>query len=77
MDIKVLGPGCKKCKTLYNEVCRTIEEEEITANVEKVEDIMEIMKYGALGTPGLVVDGKLVSSGKVLSKEEILKFIKK
>jgi len=77
MEIKVLGPGCKKCKTLYQEVSEIVEEERINANIEKVEDIMEIMKYGVLGTPGLVVDEKLVSSGRVPSRDEILKLITK
>nr|WP_321376622.1 thioredoxin family protein [uncultured Bacteroides sp.] len=71
MEIKVLGTGCAKCKTLEKLTREVIEQNGIDATVNKVEDIMEIMKYGVMATPALVVDGEVVIKGKVPSLEEI------
>ena len=71
MDIKVLGTGCSKCKSLEKLVRQTVEELNIKAQVEKEEDIMKIMEYGVMRTPGLVIDGKVVLSGKLPSYKEI------
>ncbi len=71
MEIKVLGTGCAKCKTLEKLTREVIEQNGIDATVSKVEDIMEIMKYGVMATPALVVDGEVVIKGKVPSLEEI------
>ncbi|HNW90084.1 MAG TPA: thioredoxin family protein [Bacteroidales bacterium] len=77
MDIKVLGTGCPNCKTLEKAVHMTLEELNINANVEKVEDIVKIMSYGIMRTPGLVIDGKVVISGRVPSMKELKEIIEK
>jgi small redox-active disulfide protein 2 len=71
MEILILGPGCQKCKTLEKLTREVVEENGIDATVTKVEDIAEIMKYGIMTTPALVVDGKVELKGRVPSPEEI------
>ena len=71
MEIKILGTGCPKCKALEKVTRDVIAENGIVANVTKVEDIMDIMKYGVMTTPALVVDGIVVMKGHVPSKEEV------
>jgi len=77
MEIKVLGPGCPKCKSLDKITRDVVEENGINATVTKVEDIMEIMKYGVMSTPALVVDEKVVVKGRVPSAEEIRQLLTK
>jgi small redox-active disulfide protein 2 len=77
MEIKILGPGCPNCKTLDKITREVIEKNSISATVTKVEDIMEIMKYGVLSTPALVVDGKVVVKGRVPSSDEIKQLLTK
>ena len=72
MKIEILGTGCAKCQTLSLHVKEAVAKKGIFAQIEKVEDIMKIMSYGVTSTPALVVDGKVKSSGKLLSVEEIL-----
>lgn len=72
MKIEVLGTGCAKCKTLYENVKKALEESGKDAEVIKVEDIPSIMKYGVMSTPALVVDGKVKFSGKMVSAAEIM-----
>ncbi len=71
MEIKILGTGCAKCKSLEKVTRQAVEELKLDAAIEKVEDIQEIMEYGILSTPGLVVDGKIVLSGKLPKIEKI------
>ncbi len=71
MEIKVLGTGCASCKALEATVREVVAEMNLDATVEKVEDIMEIMNYNVMRTPAIVIDGKVVSSGKKLSKSEV------
>jgi small redox-active disulfide protein 2 len=71
MEIKILGPGCAKCKTLEKLTRDVVSKNEIDATVTKVEDIMEIMKYNIMTTPALVIDGKVVMKGRIPSAEEI------
>ena len=71
MEIKILGPGCPKCTKLEENVRAAVNELGIEAAVEKVTDVMEIAKAAVFVTPGLVVDGKVVSSGKLLTKDEV------
>ena len=71
MEIKILGTGCPKCKALEKVTRDVVAEIGIDANISKVEDIMDIMKYGVMTTPALVVDGKVVMKGHVPSKEEV------
>lgn len=73
--IKVLGTGCSKCKTLEKVVFEVVSENNFPIEVIKVDDIMEIMAYGVLSTPGLVIGDKVAISGRVPSKEEIKKLI--
>ena len=71
MEIKVLGTGCTKCKTLEKVVKDVVEQNNIDATVVKVENIMEIMKYGVMTTPALVIDGVVMVKGRVPSANEI------
>jgi small redox-active disulfide protein 2 len=73
--IKVLGTGCAKCKTLENATLEVVKENGLDAEVEKVEDINQIISYGVMMTPALVVNGKVVFSGRVPSKNEIKSYI--
>ena len=75
MKIKILGPGCPKCKTLEKLTREVVEKSGIDANVTKVDDIVAIMNYGVMTTPALVIDEKVVVKGRVPSAEEILKLI--
>lgn len=75
MEIKVLGPGCPKCKTLEKATLEAVASAGIEANVSKVEDIVEIMNYGVMQTPALVVDGKVLVKGRVPSVDEIKKLL--
>ena len=77
MEIKVLGTGCANCKTLERSTINALAELNISANVEKVEDITKIMSYGIMRTPGLVIDGKIVFSGRVPSVKELKEIILK
>jgi small redox-active disulfide protein 2 len=70
-EVKVLGPGCPKCKALDELVRRVVDELKLPVAVEKVSDIGEIVKYGVMFTPALVVDGRVKASGKVPPREEI------
>ena len=71
MKIEILGTGCAKCTTLYENVKKALEDSGTDAEVVKVEDIPSIMKYGVMSTPALVMDGKVLFSGKVASPREI------
>jgi len=71
MKIEVLGTGCAKCKTLYENVQKALEESGKEAEIVKVEDIPSIMKYGVMSTPALVIDGQVKFSGKLASAAEI------
>lgn len=73
--VQILGTGCAKCKTLAENARKAIEEAGIEAEIEKVEDIKEIMKFNIMITPGLAIDGEVKSAGKVLSTEDIKKLL--
>ena len=72
MKIEILGPGCAKCRTLYANAMKALEESGKSAELVKVEDIPSIMKYGVMSTPALVIDGQVKFSGKVASVAEIM-----
>lgn len=76
-QIKVLGLGCPKCKTTYNNVLEAIKQANIEANVIKVEDIEEMMKYSILATPALMIDEQIKIKGRVAQVSEIVELIKK
>lgn len=71
MKIEVLGSGCAKCKTLYENTKKALEESGQSAEVVKIEDIPTIMKFGVMSTPALVIDGQVKFSGKVATVAEI------
>ncbi len=77
MEIKVLGTGCKKCKTLEEVTKQAVSETGTDATVIKIEDMLEIMKLGVLTTPALVIDGNVVVKGRVPSLSEIKELIQK
>ncbi|MDX9796050.1 MAG: thioredoxin family protein [Arcobacteraceae bacterium] len=76
MKIEVLGTGCTKCKTLEEAAKQAVAKIGGFHEVVKVEDMVEIMNYGVMSTPALVVDGVVKSSGKLLSVDEIVKLLK-
>ena len=75
MKIEILGTGCSKCKTLEEVTKQAVAKIGGFHEIKKVEDIVEIMNYGVMSTPALLVDGMVKSSGKVLSVDEVIKLI--
>lgn len=75
MEIKILGTGCPKCKKLAEQVRLAADELELDCQIEKVEDIQQIMTYGVMMTPALVVDGQVKVTGKVPSLDDIKQMI--
>lgn len=75
MEIKVLGTGCPKCKTLEKITIEAIQKLGINATVSKVEDIVDIMNYGVMRTPALVINGKVVLSGRIPSENELTQIL--
>ena len=71
MQIKILGSGCKKCLTLAENTRLALEQQGLQADIEKVTDFAQIAAIGVMSTPALVIDGKVVSVGKVLGCAEI------
>ena len=76
MKIEILGTGCTKCKALEEAVKKAVAQIGGFHEVKKVEDIVEIMNYGVMSTPALIVDGVVKSAGKLLSVEDIVEFLK-
>lgn len=77
MVIKILGTGCPKCKKLEANAIQALKDAGIEAVVEKVTDLDQIMDYGVMMTPALVIDEKVMASGKILATSDILAMIKK
>ena len=77
MNIKVLGTGCPKCKALEKAVINSLSELHIQADVSKVEDIMEIMQFGVMRTPALVINEKVVLSGRLPNDKELKSLLTK
>jgi len=75
MKIEILGTGCAKCKALEEAAKQAVAQSGKFAQIEKVEDLQKIMGYGVMSTPGLVIDGKVLSTGKLLSVNEIIELI--
>ena len=75
MEIKILGTGCSNCRTLEKATRDTVDELGIDATISKEEDIIKIMEYGIMHTPALVVNEKVVSSGRIPSKNELRKLL--
>lgn len=76
MKVQILGTGCAKCKTLLANTEQAVKNAGIDAEIEKVENIAEIASFGVMITPALAIDGKVKSTGKVLSPVEIAKLLK-
>jgi small redox-active disulfide protein 2 len=77
MEIKILGPGCPRCKALESMVINALAEMDLAADVSKVDDIVKIMNYGIMHTPGLVINGRVVMSGRLPSPAEVKELIVK
>lgn len=75
MKIEVLGPGCHRCQLLEKNALRAVQRSGREADVEKVTDIETMVRYGILATPGLVIDGRVVCTGRVPTPEEIERWI--
>ena len=75
-NIKVLGTGCAKCKNTLELIKQVAQQESVLINVEKVEDLPQIMAYGVMSTPAVVVDEQVVHKGSVPTKEQIETWIK-
>lgn len=71
MEIKVLGPGCAKCKTTFKAIEKIVKENNLDVKLTKVEDIMQIMQYNIMATPAVVVDEEVKIKGKVPNESEI------
>ena len=76
MDVKILGTGCPKCNALEAKVCSIAQENEIPIQIEKIKDLNQIMAYGVVMTPGLVVNGEVKSTVKIPGDEDILNWLK-
>ncbi|MFC2154756.1 thioredoxin family protein [Candidatus Altiarchaeota archaeon] len=76
MKIEVIGTGCPKCKQLEENAKKAVDETKVDAKVAKVEEMDKILSYGVMMTPALVLDGKVVCSGKIATVEEIKAWIR-
>ena len=76
MNIKVIGEGCEKCDKLYENVLEAVKELNCEAEIEKVSDLIEIVKLGVMTAPSVMIDGKLVVSGRVAKKDEIIRLLR-
>lgn len=75
LQIKVLGPGCRNCEKLEALTYKAVAALGVEANVEKVSDYAEIMRYNVIATPGLVINGQVVSSGRIPSEGEVTSWL--
>ena len=71
MEIRILGPGCPRCHEVEKRTINALAEFNLGVDVQKVSDIKKIMEYNIIGTPGLVINGKVKCSGRIPSREEI------
>ena len=77
MDIKIIGSGCPDCDRLHANTLAALKELGIDADVQKIGDLIEIVKLGVMSAPSLMVDGKLIVAGKIASQKEIVNLLKK
>lgn len=75
MEIKVLGPGCAKCKTIYNVIEKVIKENNLDVKLTKVDDIMEMVSYNIMTTPAVVVDEVVKMKGQVPTESDVKKLL--
>jgi small redox-active disulfide protein 2 len=76
MEIRILGPGCPRCHEVERRTINVLAELNLGADVQKISDIKKIMEYSIIGTPGLVINGKVKCSGRIPSADEIKTWIK-
>ncbi len=76
MKIQILGTGCPKCKLLFENAQSAVQTLGLDATVEKVEKITDIVAFGVMTTPAIVIDGKVKSAGKALSAEQVADLLK-
>ena len=74
-NIKVLGSGCRNCEITANVIAQAAKQADVNIELEKVTDIAEIMAYGVMSTPGVVVDGELVHSGGIPGPDQVLSWV--
>lgn len=75
MEVKVLGPGCAKCKTTFQVIKKVIKENNLDVKLTKVDDIMEMMSYNIMTTPAVVVDGEVKMKGQVPSESDVKRLL--
>lgn len=75
MEVKVLGPGCAKCKTTFQVIEKVIKENNLDVELTKVDDIMEMMSYNIMTTPDVVVDGEVKMKGQVPSESDVKRLL--
>ena len=75
MEIRILGPGCPRCHEVERRTINVLAELNIAADVQKISDIKKIIEYNIIGTPGLVINGKIKCSGRIPRPEEIKAWI--
>lgn len=75
MEIKVLGPGCARCKATYNVIEKVLKENNIDAKLTKVDDIMEMMNYNIMSTPAVVIDDVVKMKGQVPTESDVKKLL--
>jgi len=75
MEIRILGPGCPRCHEVEKRTLNVLALLGVAADVQKISDIKKIMEYSIIGTPGLVINGKVKCSGKIPSRDEIKRWI--
>lgn len=76
INVKVLGPGCANCRKLEERVRTVVQKRQLAAEIEKVTDYAQIMRWNVMRTPGLVINDVLVSAGRIPSEEEIAGWLK-
>ncbi|NIJ45081.1 small redox-active disulfide protein 2 [Wenyingzhuangia heitensis] len=74
--IKILGTGCAKCQSMTKVVKEVVDENNIEATIDKIEDLMEIMEYNVMSTPALVIDDVITIKGRIPTKDEVLTLLK-
>ena len=75
MEVKVLGPGCAKCKTTFQVIEKVIKENNLDVKLTRVDDIMEMMSYNIMTTPAVVVDGEVKMKGQVPSESDVKRLL--
>ncbi|HJF08482.1 MAG TPA: thioredoxin family protein [Phocaeicola coprocola] len=75
MEVKVLGPGCAKCKTTFQVIEKVIKENNLDVKLTKVDDIMEMMSYNIMTTPAVVVDDEVKMKGQVPSESDVKRLL--